>query len=119
MERILRSIERGVKLKNRPFQRSPYFHLAIAQATHNPVLVSMLKFFVNLMKRGAVLGEFVPEAREREYRLHAELYESIRKRDAGEAREHMRSHLQVSKEHTLRGFTALSCTGPPQERANW
>jgi GntR family transcriptional repressor for pyruvate dehydrogenase complex len=118
MERILRRIERGVKLKDRPFQHSPYFHLAIAQATHNPVFVSILKSFVNLLKRGAVLGEFVPEAREREYRLHAELYESIRKRDAGEAQERMRSHLQVSKEHTLRGFTALSCTGPPQERAN-
>lgn len=111
MERILRQMERGAKSNETAFRHSPYFHLAIAKATHNPLFVNIVKSFVSLLKQGAVLGEFVPEAREREYRLHAELYDSIVKRDVREARRRMREHLQISKEQVLKGFTALSCVG--------
>ncbi len=111
MERILHQMERRAKSNRAVFQDGPYFHLAIAKATHNPVFVNMVKSFVSLLKQGTVLGEFVPEAREREYRLHAELYDSIIKRNVSQARRRMREHLQISKEHVLKGFTALSCVG--------
>jgi GntR family transcriptional repressor for pyruvate dehydrogenase complex len=111
LERILRQMERGAKSNETAFRHSPYFHLAIARATHNPVFISMVKSFVSLLKQGALLGEFVPEAREREHRLHAELYESIVKRDVNEARCRMREHLQIGKEQVLKGFRALSCVG--------
>jgi GntR family transcriptional repressor for pyruvate dehydrogenase complex len=115
MAKILRRIERGVKSRETSFRHSPQFHVAIAQATHNPLFVNMVKSFVSLLKQGAALGEFVPEAREREYRLHAELYDSIVRRDANEARERMREHLRFSKEHTLKGLSALSCVGHSEE----
>jgi GntR family transcriptional repressor for pyruvate dehydrogenase complex len=111
LERILRRMERDAKSNETAFRHGPYFHLAIAKATHNPLFISMVNSFVSLLKQGAVLGEFVPEAREHEHRLHAELYESIVKRDASEARRRMREHLQVSKENVLKGFAALSCVG--------
>jgi len=88
-------------------QRSPGFHMAIAKATHNPVLVSMVKPFLRLMARGAeVIDECLPQAREQEYGLHYELYEAIIRGNPEEARERMRCHLDVARDLILKSFNA-------------
>jgi GntR family transcriptional repressor for pyruvate dehydrogenase complex len=109
MERILRKIQRTTKSEDGPFRHSLDFHLAIAQATHNPLMVNMVKSFVSLLKQGADLGKFTPEAREREYRLHAELYDAIAKKNVLEARQRMRKHLELSKTDATKGLLTLSC----------
>lgn len=109
LERILKRIEQGVQSNESPLQHAPHFHVAIAKATQNQVLANMVKSFVHLMQRGAeVIAEEVPEAREREYRLHAELYEAILQRDPEEAQRRMRIHLEQAKELVLRGFSKFS-----------
>ena len=109
MKRILRQIKDGLGDGERPLRHAPYFHFAIAKATHNPVLMNMVKSFVRLMARAAeVIAERVPEARGREYRLHAELYEAIAMRDPEEARRRMGEHLEASKNLILQGFAETS-----------
>lgn len=109
LERILNRIEQGLHSKESPLQHAPHFHLAIAKATQNQVLANMVKSFVRLLQRGAeVIAEEVPEAREREYRMHAELYEAILRHDPEEARRRMRLHLDQAKELVLRGFSKFS-----------
>src|SRR5215472_5883509 len=79
LEGILRQIAKGSHSADSPLQS--HFHLAIAKATHNPVLVNMIKSFVRLLQLGdKVVAEQVAGAKEREYRLHAELYEAILRR---------------------------------------
>lgn len=91
-----------------PLAHAPYFHLAIAKATHNQVLTSMVKSFVRLLQRGAeIIVERVPEAKEREYRIHAALYEPILRRDPEEARRRMHQHLEEAKNLILQGFSEL------------
>lgn len=106
IERNLNRIEQAVKSNvESALQRSPGFHMAIAKATHNPVLVSMVKPFLRLMASGAeVINECLPEARKQEYQLHYDLYEAILKRNPDEARERMRHHLDVARELILRSF---------------
>jgi GntR family transcriptional repressor for pyruvate dehydrogenase complex len=106
IERSLNRIEHAVSSEvDGALQHSPGFHMAIAKATHNPVLVSMVKPFLRLMARGAeVIDECLPEARKQEYHLHYELYEAIIKRNPDEARERMRHHLDVARELILRSF---------------
>lgn len=71
----------------------------------------MLKSFIYLQK----LGEFVSLAREREGPRQAELHESIRERDAADAREPMRNHLRVSKTIHFAVHRAVP-QGSPQPR---
>jgi GntR family transcriptional repressor for pyruvate dehydrogenase complex len=98
LERILKQIERDAHSDEKPLRHAPYFHHAIAKASHNQVLANMVKSFVRLLQRGAeVIAERVPEHREREYRIHAELYEPILRRDPEEARRRMKMHLGESK----------------------
>jgi GntR family transcriptional regulator, transcriptional repressor for pyruvate dehydrogenase complex len=105
MEKVLQQIRDGLGDGEKPLRHAPYFHLAIAKATHNPVLMNMVKSFVRLMTRAAeVIAERVPAAKAREYRLHAELYEAIAARDPHEARRRMREHLEESKSLVLQGF---------------
>jgi GntR family transcriptional repressor for pyruvate dehydrogenase complex len=109
MERILQQIKDGLEEAEKPLRHAPYFHLAIAKATHNPVLMNMVKSFLRLMTRAAeVIAERVPEARRREYRMHVELYEAIAMRDPEEARRRMREHLEHSKSLVLQGFSETS-----------
>lgn len=106
MERILQQIKEGLNSTEKPLQHSPYFHLAIAKATHNPVIISMVRSFIRLLLRGGeVVAERVPEVKEREYSLHAELYEAILRRDPELARRRMQQHLEVSKQIILQGFS--------------
>ncbi len=106
LERNLNRIEHALSSEAEDaLGRSPGFHMAIAKAAHNPVLVTMVKPFLRLMARGAeVIGQCIPEAREQEYPLHYELYESIIQRNADQAKERMRHHLHVAHELILRSF---------------
>jgi GntR family transcriptional repressor for pyruvate dehydrogenase complex len=109
LERILEDIDRGCKSDVNPFQHAPYFHHAIAKASHNQVLANMVKSFVRLMQRGAeVIAEQIPNHREREYKIHAELYEPILRRDPEQARERMRLHIDDAKNLITQGFSKVS-----------
>ena len=55
-----------------------------------------------------MIAERVPEHRQREYRIHAELYEPILRRDPEQARTRMREHLEDAKELIIQGFSEIS-----------
>jgi GntR family transcriptional repressor for pyruvate dehydrogenase complex len=106
IERALSKIERALASGRDPLMHSPGFHGTLAVATHNPVLTEIIKPFIEMMARGArVISANVPEAVEREWASHSELYEAIRSRDADLARSRMRAHLEEAKRLIMRGFT--------------
>jgi GntR family transcriptional regulator, transcriptional repressor for pyruvate dehydrogenase complex len=108
LERVLKQIEQGVHEQEKPLRYAPHFHYAIAKATHNQVLSNMVKSFIRLLQRGAdIIATRLPEAKELEYRAHAELYEPILRRDPDEARRRMLLHLEESKGLIVRGFAEI------------
>jgi len=112
MESILRLIQKGLNQEGSEFLHSAYFHFAIAKATHNPILLNLIKPFIRLiMHHSAVVGARHPQAREIEYRSHADLLESIVKRDPEEARRRMRLHLEESRKMVLQAFSELPSQG--------
>lgn len=113
LERILKRIKEGLSSPEKPFRHSPYFHVAIANAAHNPVLANMLHSLVRLLARGAeVIAEHVPEAKETEYRSHAELYAAILRRNPEKARASMLRHLEHARKLILRGFSEIHSAQP-------
>jgi GntR family transcriptional repressor for pyruvate dehydrogenase complex len=115
IKRALDAIDEGLRTDDEPFRHSPYFHLAIAKATHNVVLTSMVESFVRLLVQGArIIGERAPEARPEEYGLHKVLYDAVVSRDPEYARECMREHLEEARRLILLGFAEpdLSSVAP-------
>lgn len=109
MERSLSRVEQALVAGDDPLMHSPSFHMALAAATHNPVLAEIIKPFVGLMARGArVISGNVPQAVSRELESHRELYEAVRSRDPQEARRCMRAHLEEAKGLIIKGFSQLA-----------
>lgn len=104
IEAALQKIKDGLD-GEKPFQNSPYFHLAIAEATHNVVLAKMVSSFVKLLIEGAeVIAVHAPESIEREYPSHELLFQAIQQKDVQHARDCMRRHLDEAKELILQSF---------------
>jgi len=113
IEQALHSGEKSV------FRYSPQFHLAIARATHNPVLLSLMKPFIRLLiHHAAIVGERHPHAREIEYGSHAYLLEPILKRDPKEARRRMRLHLEESGKMVVQAFSEAGSSDSESSRGS-
>lgn len=108
LEVTLRHMRTGTAPDEEALRHSPSFHLSIAKASHNTVLVNVIKPFLRLMARGAqVIGDEVPGATEREHGLHADLYKAIADRDPEKARQSMRRHLDEAEELIIQGYAAI------------
>lgn len=84
---------------------SAAFHLAIIKATHNTVLIDVVRPFIRLISRASdTIAAKAPAAREREHRVHAELYEPLAAGHVREARQRMRRHLALAREAILEAF---------------
>ncbi len=77
------------------------FHMAIANAAHNQVLVMMFNPILKLMpKIRSVVYKVVDTAMSDALIYHIEIYELIKKRDEDGARRAMEGHLKVAEEHS-------------------
>ncbi|MBV9675604.1 MAG: FadR family transcriptional regulator [Acidobacteriaceae bacterium] len=99
MELILSKIRRLAR-KNQPMHSlTPEFHVAVAKATHNDVLVGVVSSFNSLM---VAAGEVIEcekvgyEYRMGEYESHRELLEVLLTRDSARAQIAMEDHIQIT-----------------------
>lgn len=81
------------------------FHEAIAAATHNHLLISLVDT-LNVVRRATVWGQLrerkVPPADHQSFREHDAIYDAIAGRDGEGAAEAMRGHLLTVRDRVLR-----------------
>ncbi|AGA59937.1 transcriptional regulator [Thermobacillus composti KWC4] len=77
------------------------FHLSIAKASHNVVLVNMMELHMDLLRR--TLSKTLQNAGRREevYKEHLQIVEAIKRRDAEQAKAALLYHLGKVKENIL------------------
>ncbi len=99
IESILEKIHRLAR-KNQPmYSLTPEFHVAVARATHNDVLVGVVSSFNSLM---VAAGEVIErdrvgyEYRAGEYKSHRELLDVLLTRDPVRAQIAMEDHIQIT-----------------------
>jgi DNA-binding FadR family transcriptional regulator len=87
------------------FAMTPASHVAVAHATHNPILESVIASFNALMsKTGELLEKDAGSSyRAQEYASHRALLRVLRKRDPEAARKAMSDHVQ----QTLAGLERI------------
>ena len=97
MEAILVKIDRLAKRNQPMYSVTPEFHVAVARATHNDVLASVVSSFNLLM---VAAGEVIEREeigypfRASEYDSHFELYQVLRSRNPESAQRAMELHIQ-------------------------
>ena len=96
MEAIVDQLGATAALDQPVFALTPAFHVAVAHATHNPVLESVVSSFNALMaKTGELLENDAGHGyRSREYASHRDLLRVFRQRDPDAARIAMSDHIQ-------------------------
>ncbi|MFN2221846.1 MAG: FadR/GntR family transcriptional regulator [Chloroflexota bacterium] len=75
-------------------ERDMNFHLMIAKATHNPVLLMVLSSTSELLREGRRRIFNVPGELAKARQWHQAIYEAIASRDADAAREAMAAHME-------------------------
>ncbi|HEY5294770.1 MAG TPA: FadR/GntR family transcriptional regulator [Gaiellaceae bacterium] len=85
------------------------FHLAIAEATRNGVVLHAMDALRGLIRRALMSIFLVPESAERSFEQHRAIRAAIAAGDAGASRNEMRAHLVRVESDVHRALTA----GPP------
>ena len=76
------------------------FHLALAEAAANPLILSLLDSIVGLLREQRLRTFRVPGGPERGQFHHKRILEAVERRDIQKARETMRAHLSQIREDT-------------------
>src|SRR5262249_321321 len=74
------------------------FHLALAEAASNPLILSLLDSIVGLLREQRLRIFKVPGGPERGQFHHKKILEAVERRDPERAREVMRAHLEQVRE---------------------
>jgi GntR family transcriptional repressor for pyruvate dehydrogenase complex len=101
LERLRAALEpmKRAHVDDQPLAHSAAFHLALADASHNQVLVHMMKSFIRLIVQASSrIARSVPEAVAMEYPQHYALYEAVAMRNPEEARRRMRIHIDQAEQ---------------------
>ncbi len=70
------------------------FHVALARATHNALLVTLAETTANWLREARMTTHARPAAREASWREHLDLLAAVRRRDGGLARRLMQEHVE-------------------------
>lgn len=101
MERALLKVEAERKDFDEKLVRDSMFHLALAEATQNFVLVTTLETNLNMLQQIRMKTLLSPERLERSNAEHRAIFNAVKSRKPKEASEAMAAHLQGLRERIL------------------
>ncbi len=108
IEDVLTRLERAIHRGDSVALIAPEVHFGIAKASHNDVLIKLVRSFIHLMaKAGALIESDAedPESFKRnEHASHQELYEVVCSRDPLKARDVMIRHITDSEHLIIEAF---------------
>jgi GntR family transcriptional repressor for pyruvate dehydrogenase complex len=94
IEEGVRSMEAGLGNATILLESDLKFHMAIAQAAHNQVLLNAVQMIRSLMREWMLITLHVPGVGKKVLSQHQSILAAIRAKDAAAARNAMRSHLE-------------------------
>ncbi len=95
IEQSARDLEKKIELGTSYFNDNTKFHLTIAKASHNPVLVYCLQSLIGSFRDVRMqFNEKLIDMPERDIKEHRKIVEAIRSRNPQRARKCMEAHIQ-------------------------
>jgi len=77
------------------------FHLSIARATHNVVLVNLIELHMDLLQKTATKTVDIPGRRAEVYTEHLRILQAIKEKDAQKAKEALLHHIGQVKQNIM------------------
>ncbi|GAV13743.1 FadR family transcriptional regulator [Paenibacillus sp. MER 180] len=77
------------------------FHLSIAKATHNVVLVNLIDLHIDLLQKTLAKTEHIPGRKDDVYKEHYRILQAIKEKNPQKAKEALLYHLQQVKQNIL------------------
>lgn len=77
------------------------FHLSIAKATHNVVLVNLIDLHIDLLQKTLTKTEHIPGRKDDVYKEHYRILQAIKEKNPQRAKEALLYHLQQVKQNIL------------------
>lgn len=90
----INNLKVGIKKAGKVLEADLRFHLALANAAHNHVLLNAVLMIRNLMQQWMLVTLRTPGTSERVLEQHTSIFEAVQARDSAMARDRMRSHLE-------------------------
>lgn len=91
----LEQMEAAIDAADIEAPRDEHFHLAILEATHNPVIIAFGRIVRLQFQKSAELEPDPVDSRRATYETHKSIYEAIRRKDRAAARDLMYAHVMV------------------------
>ncbi|MFE5321126.1 FadR/GntR family transcriptional regulator [Paenibacillus sp. NPDC056579] len=85
-----------------PVNPDQAFHLSIAKATHNVVLVNLIDLHMDLLQKTLVKTVEIPGRKAEVYKEHFQIVQAIKEKDPGKAKEALLYHISQVKQNILR-----------------
>ena len=120
LELALHHISEAVQRGRLVYRAAAMFHVEFAKAAHNAALVQMVRSLVSVMSYWGRIFEWAPDRGEQELKLHRELLDCLKHRNAAAMRRKMREHILVSQQALrayLQRLPSRVSANPHQRRA--
>ena len=91
-----------VEARTKHYEADMRFHLAISELAGNPVLTTMLRSLLELLKPHLVQIPWSAERKELTVNAHLELFEALRSGDAEKVRSRMTEHTGMARDSLLK-----------------
>lgn len=101
MENALLKVETEIEDFDEKLVRDSMFHLALAEATQNFVLVTTLETNLNMLQQIRLKTLLSPERIERSNAEHRAIFDAVKRRNPKEASEAMAAHLKQLRKNIL------------------
>jgi len=101
IEESLERMEKDLDDPNANVAADLEFHLALARATHNGILLSVLQPLIEPIHECMLRGTHVPTAALRAVAYHRSIADAVRKRAPREARASMHQHMHTTREELM------------------
>lgn len=79
------------------------FHLSIAKATHNVVLVNLIDLHMDLLQKTLTKTVIIPGRKEEVYKEHLNILQAIKEKDPAKAKDAILYHLKQVKQNVQSG----------------
>ncbi|WP_342430959.1 FCD domain-containing protein [Neobacillus sp. FSL H8-0543] len=97
---VMLEFEKEISVKGIREEKNVEFHMAIANATHNRVLIMLMKIIESLVFEDVLRFEYTNKQQEELIKVHRKIYDAIAARNPEVAERRMRGHMEAYRRAT-------------------
>ncbi|RHW37458.1 FadR family transcriptional regulator [Lysinibacillus yapensis] len=100
ISKVMGKLEKELTIKGSAVEENIEFHMAIANATHNQVVIMLMKTIESLVYEDSLRFEYTAKQKEEIINAHRKIFDAIANKNPEAAERRMRQHLEAYRRET-------------------